>query len=273
MELELWDSVWERVRLHPWKYRKREKAINGIIWHSTRGGQGYRGDVELNAYRNWVVSPHNRVYYSGGDYAGIAHYGIGPQGILECVPPRAFLASWSSWPSDEHTISVEVAQSNNGQEIEDETIAHCVRFALWASVEYGIPLVRVFPKDDWSWSGMAGHEDTVQGKRQGKSDPGESFWSKFIPKLQEAIEMESKVRALEERVSLLERILCLHGGLSVAVVNDNVAVLRGLGVEAKVGETVRLNGDTILQYLDKMENNMWLGLQILQERVNNLGRG
>ena len=84
---------------------------------------------------------------------------------------------------------------------------------------------------------------------------------------------ERRIRALEEKVEALERILCRHGGLSVAVVPDNQAVLRSLGVEARVGEMVRLTGDAILQYLDKMENNMWLGLQILQERVDNLSRG
>ena len=192
-------TVWPQVRAHPWKYRLRTRGISGILWHSTRGGQGYDGATELSAYRNWVISPNNR---NGGapalgiaPYAGIASYGIGPGQILQCVPDD-HIPAWSSWPSDETKLSVEVAQSNRGQAIETATIAECVRFARAAADAYGFPLERRWPDDDNAWTGMAGHEDTVQGRASGKSDPGPEFWEPFMAALAEEGPMSTDERAV-----------------------------------------------------------------------------
>src|SRR5690606_38178062 len=104
------DSVWPWVQPHQWKHMARTAPITGILWHCTRGGQWYDGDIELGAYLNWCKSPNNRVAYAGGDYAGIASVGIGPGRIVECVPDDR-IPRYSSWPSDRTKLSVEVAQS------------------------------------------------------------------------------------------------------------------------------------------------------------------
>lgn len=202
------DSVWDQVRLHPWKYRPRTQPIAGILWHCTRGGQWYDGATELGAFLNWVRSPNNRIPFPGGDYAGIASYGIGPGKIVEVVPPDAFVPAWSSWPSDEGAVSVEVAQSNPGQPIEAATIAECVRFAKYQRDTRGIPLIRAYPTDDRTWTGMAGHEDTVQGQSQGKSDPGPEFWAPFLAALAEEDDMTP-----EERKMLADIHAALTGGM------------------------------------------------------------
>jgi hypothetical protein len=176
------ESIWEQVKPHEWKWRVRPRRIDGILWHCTRGGQWYDGMTELNAYLNWCRSPNNRMGFTGGDYAGIASYGIGPERIVECVPDE-LMPAWSSHPSDLHVISVEVAQSNLGQAIEPETIAACVEFAQEMSARYGFPLERVYPADDRYWTGMAGHEDTKQGMASGKTDPGQAFWEPFLAAL------------------------------------------------------------------------------------------
>ena len=182
------ESVWGTVGQHPWKYRPRTREITGILWHSTRGGQWYDGVTEIGAYRNWVCSPNNRnpgfPEVGIAPYAGIASAGIGPGVIMECVPDN-IIPAWSSWPSDESKLSVEVAQSNNGQPIESETIEGCVRYAKEKAALYNFPLTRVFPTNDAAWVGIAGHEDTQQGKSSGKSDPGEQFWAPFLDALQE----------------------------------------------------------------------------------------
>lgn len=194
------DSVWPQVQAHTWKHQPRQSPITGILWHSTRGGQWYDGDTELGAYLNWVRSPNNRVAFAGGDYAGIASYGIGPGRIVECVPDNV-IPRYSSWPSDATKLSVEVAQSNPGQPIEAETIAECVRFARWASETYGFPLERVWPTNDNNWVGMAGHEDTVQGRASGKSDPGAAFWEPFMEALKGGDDMTPEER--EEHKALV----------------------------------------------------------------------
>ena len=175
MTYPYWRNLWPAVQEHPWKYDSRARVPNAILWHATRGNQGYDGATEMNAFVNWVLSPNNR---TPSGYAGISNVGIGPQGVVLCVPLDR-IPRYSSWPSDDHAISVEVAQSNLGQAIEPATIEHCVRFAEFCRKTYGIPRERVFPANDWEWRGETGHEDTVQGRAQGKTDPGAAFWTPY----------------------------------------------------------------------------------------------
>lgn len=200
------ESIWAQVKPHTWKYRPRTATITGILWHSTRGGQWYDGNTELGAFINWERSPDNKARQNlFPDYGGMASYGIGPNRIVE-VMPDGYIPAWSSHPSDEHVISVEIAQSNLGQTIEPETIATCVVFAKEMSQRYGFPLTRVYPVNDWTWSGMAGHEDTVQGKAQGKSDPGAAFWEPFMAAL------EGDAMTPEERVELDNLKIAIFAG-------------------------------------------------------------
>ena len=235
------DSVWPWVQPHAWKHMQRSAPITGILWHCTRGGQWYDGDTELGAYLNWVRSPNNRVPYAGGDYAGIASFGIGPGRIVECVPDDR-IPRYSSWPSDRTKLSVEVAQSNPGQPIEAETIAECVRFARWASETYEFPLTRVFPANDDNWIGMTGHEDTVQGKASGKSDPGPEFWVPFMAALEE-VSMTPEER--EEHRAL------------VAIMGGRVKLL----------DNAARGNDFILGYSDEQaeQNNLELRLAALEK--------
>lgn len=176
MSYPYYRDLWPQVRMHSWKFAPRTQPIDALLWHATRGGQGYPGTIELDAYCNWAVSPNNR---RPSGYAGIANVGIGPQGVVLCVPLE-MRPTHSSWPSDEHAISIEVAQSDFGQPIEAATIEHCARFAEYCRAQFGIPQLWVFPTNDRQWKGEAGHEDTVQGKSQGKSDPGFAFWHPYI---------------------------------------------------------------------------------------------
>ena len=205
------ETQWPTVRQHPWKYRYRTRTITGILWHTTRGNQGYDGATEIGAYRNWVLSPNNRnpgaIRNGIEPYAGIASVGIGPGVIMECVPD-ILVPAWSSWPSDETKLSVEVAQSNLGQPIDPETIASCVKYARAMANKYDFPLTRVFPTDDDTWTGLAGHEDTLQGKASGKSDPGEAFWVPFMAALNEEESLAAEDIA---RIDRLEKLLAANG--------------------------------------------------------------
>lgn len=200
-------SIWPQVRQHEWKFTRRQRPIAGIIWHATRGNQGYTGKKELSAFVNWAISPNNRNTRSGSPAAGISNYGIGPWEIVEVIPDE-YEARFSSWPADTIALSVEVAQSNKGQVIEPETIAACVQFAREKAAQYGFPLTRVFPASDRTWTGMTGHEDTLQGKAQGKSDPGPEFWGPFMA----ALNQEEPLTPQElERIEDLELALAAGG--------------------------------------------------------------
>jgi len=175
-------SIWGQIQGHTWKWRYRTRAINGIIWHATRGGQNYPGRVETQATINWFISPNNKVVSNGTTYAGMSNYIVGPNIIVEAVPPE-YMPAFSSWPSDEHAISIEVAQSNLGQPIEKETIDACLVLAEELTARYNIPKIRnVYISNDWTWTGHAGHAQTVQGRYQGKTDPDNQFWDQFWPR-------------------------------------------------------------------------------------------
>lgn len=171
-------SIWEQVRLHTWKYQPRNADINGLLWHCTRGGQWYDAVTEQRATINWFTSSGNIIHRPDGNFAGISNYLIGPQ-IVEVIPLE-YVPRWSSWPSDLHSISVEVCQSNLGQPIEPRVIENCKRLSKWAEEKYGIPHIRVLSSlGDSYWTGHIGHEDTMQGKASGKTDPGSAFWDPF----------------------------------------------------------------------------------------------
>ncbi|MBI5949208.1 MAG: N-acetylmuramoyl-L-alanine amidase [Chloroflexi bacterium] len=216
-------SIWDAVRPHAWKYRTRTEPVTGLIWHSTRGGQGYDGRKELQAALNWFRSPNNRIVQAPFEpFAGISHVTIGPDAIVEVVPIDDFIPAWSSHPSDEHAISIEVAQSNSGQAIEPGTIANCRKFAAWAAAEYRFPLGRLAPAgDDWKWSGELGHEDTVQGKAQGKTDPGLAFWNPYL-------QLEDEMTKDEIRALIREELRALHIIDSAANPSVSGATLDGL---------------------------------------------
>lgn len=267
-------SIWGAVQEHTWKWRRRNYAITGIIWHATRGNQGYSEGTELSAALNWFRSPNNRIAYAGGDYAGISNYVIGNGECVEVVPGEQYLAAWSSWPSDEHALSVEVTQSNYRQEISTPTILRCVRFAIEAAQAYNFPLTRVFPSNDWTWTGMTGHADTVQGKLQRKSDPDDKFWVPFLKALEDEVggdmleEVRKRLDGLEARVGRIERILLTNGGITVKATPDNVMILQRAGVPSpQVGRDYTLTGETLLAFLDMMEMNLYLGHQHLQKDV------
>lgn len=83
---------------------------------------------------------------------------------------------------------------------------------------------------------------------------------------------EEDMSALEDRVSLLERIIATNNSgpgyaFKVPVVEDNLPTLQRLGFTVSVGDEVPLAGDKALAYLDLMGNNLYLGLGQTQAQI------
>ncbi len=155
----------------------------GIIWHATRSGIPGRGAAdEYTSTLNWFRSPTNLVRDSGGNpwYGGMAHYVVGGGRVCR-VLPEELVPRFSAGIHDFRAISVEVAQGTNADDYDARDIALCRELAAELSVRYGFPLGRVpfVDANNNGWPGEAGHEDTAQGRRQGKSDPGPRFWSAY----------------------------------------------------------------------------------------------
>jgi len=265
-------SIWPTVRQHQWKWERRSSGqrITGILWHATRGGQWYEGRIEMQAAINWFSSPNNS--FNGGQYAGISNYIVGPGTIVEVVPEDC-VPRWSSWPSDLHAISIEVAQSNLGQVIEKETIDACVELALELEEKYDIPRQRVFPRSDWDWTGHAGHADTVQGKAQGKTDPDDRFWGPFWAALNSGgdavADAKDVIEELKRNKSLRDAFLALlmeEGPIHLAMDPKKKEGWRNtLGVTGSGQDVRQVLGEISRRALGT--NDFERGLEILFKRL------
>lgn len=170
-------SIWDEVKSHAWKWAARMRPPTGIIWHSTRSGRTWTTQQEMASAENWFKSAGNRTSHFSFSYAAISNYLVGNE-IVEVVPETK-MPRYSSWPADRSCISIEVCQANKGDIYPDVVIANCVALASYLEVKYNIPRQRV--EDQEVIRGHIGHEDTIQGKYQGKSDPDAGFWNQFWP--------------------------------------------------------------------------------------------
>lgn len=176
------DDIWPNVEANPWKYRTGRVGIRGIIWHATRSGQAqFSPETEYGATLNWFKSPNNRIEHPQGAYSGMSNYVIGGGRICQAVPDD-LVPAFSAGVHDYHALSVEMAQPLSDIPYDPRDIALARQFAQEKSTEYGFSLGRLTYVDGLNsqWPGEVGHEDTKQGRRSGKSDPGQLFWGAYL---------------------------------------------------------------------------------------------
>lgn len=90
-----------------------------------------------------------------------------------------------------------------------------------------------------------------------------------------ALEAEKEDEMSQEdrdRIARLERIICGHGRISVAVTEKNISRVAPFREGVKVGDVVELGGEEALAHLDLMGNNLYLGLGDTQAKVAKLER-
>lgn len=177
-------SIWGGVSAHGWKYAQRPREVDGIICHFTGSGQPYAADMEYRATINWFLSPNNRVTQDGVTFAGMSSYVVGPRNITEVLPDE-WMPRFSSQASDTHAISIEFARAGLHMPWDPDVIANGAKLIRWIAAKRPIELRRVVGHaSDYTWTGLIGHQDTYQGRAQGKSDPGEDFWPLMLAALQ-----------------------------------------------------------------------------------------
>lgn len=182
--VQITDDLWPIIRTHPWKFKTGRQDVVGILWHATRSGiWGRTAAQEYSSTVNWFVSPNNVVKNAAGQpwYSGMSSYLIGGGKIARAVPEE-LVPTFSAGVHDFRAISVEVGQNNNGVPYDSRDIELCHELAGELSSKYNFALGKLpfVDGNNNGWPGEVGHEDTAQGRSQGKSDPGDQFWFQYL---------------------------------------------------------------------------------------------
>ena len=141
-------------------------AAFGVIIHATRGGRSLNPS-ELEGTLNWFINPVAEVS---------SHWVVGRQGHKV----RVISDNRQAWHAGEHNEThwgIELEQGVESDGFTPEQIAACIDICRGYVQDFGVPPVHAF-------NGFVGHQETPQGMRRGKSDPGALFpWAEFIDAL------------------------------------------------------------------------------------------
>jgi len=122
---------------------------------------------EMEGTLNWFANPASKVS---------AHWVIARDGRAARVIPDNF----SAWHAQEHNVThwgIELEQGVEGDGFTDAQIAKLILVCQGYVEDFGVPAVHAM-------NGFVGHQETAQGRRVGKSDPGVLFpWGEFIAAL------------------------------------------------------------------------------------------
>lgn len=142
--------------------------------HSTRGGQPNRRsldghDLEMSSTTNWFQNLNSRAS---------ANLIVSPREIVRCVSDDSF-----PWDAKEHSAwgpAIELTQSLSTDPYYDAQYRQAAYICREYNQMFGIPMVYI-PDFSNGMKGITGHDNTVQGRRDGKTDPGDEFdWDKFM---------------------------------------------------------------------------------------------
>lgn len=189
----------------------KRPVTGGIVLHSTRGptrpmpGEALAATLEreYGAAVRYMLNPANEVS---------PHFCVGPTRVARMVHDDA--VAWHAREHNQTHLGIEIAQPAYCPEFVafeyDATAEICARWC-W---KYGLAPVHVTDVDR---RGIIGHEDTDQGRRDGKSDPGARWdWDRFIPKVAARLEeLEGAEPAYRMVGEEIRAFLRAHPGLGV----------------------------------------------------------
>ena len=166
-----------------------------VVVHSTRSGQvSFTDAQELQATINWFMSVNSQAS---------AHWVISELERVRMVEDK-----YPAWHAVEHSweaYGIEVCQPTRDRPYKEghyrNLVSVCVPY-----VKAGIPIVHL-PTLKWQdgRKGFVGHEETEQGLRDGKSDPGPPFdWVKFTNMLKAETEDDMALTQAEFNKMFIE---------------------------------------------------------------------
>lgn len=182
----------------PWGVKSmpnRRQVIAGVMIHSTRSGAAGLYD-DGPGTENWGASSANRAKDRNGnplDYGSFWERLIFRDGTrILCTNPDIEYASWTAgygdsgtWAAGMYYIQYEVSQSRIDQPFSAESIDSLAQAVAADSIKYGFPLTRIpfLTQTGTRPKGICTHEDSANGRKLGKTDPGPLFpWPTFLGK-------------------------------------------------------------------------------------------
>lgn len=150
--------------------------VNGstVIIHATRSGISHYAR-ELEATLNWFSRPGNPS----------SNFVIDYDGTIVLVVDPAFRAAHAQEDND-NAWGIEVCQGVESDGFTDKQYEALARVCRGFMADYNVPAIHCVSS---IMPGFIGHEETAQGKRNGKSDPGRLFdWDRFISSLTEPVQ-------------------------------------------------------------------------------------
>ncbi len=163
-------------------YLRRPKIV---VMHSTRSGLDWTDAQELGATVNWFTNPDG----------ASAHWVLSEKERVRVVTDD--LIAWHSTYLNSRSWGIELTQPTIDRPYRD---GHYANAALVGQhyVSLGVaPVWLDYWDGDVSASGFVAHQDTVQGREAGKSDPGPEFDRvRFISSLEDGMPTLDEIKTL-----------------------------------------------------------------------------
>lgn len=158
----------------------------GVVIHATRSGKRWSAEEEMAA----------SVRYLRTSGEASAHVVVGTRETAAVVSDE--LEAWHARPPLNQThLGMEVVQATPDVAFSDWQYAEVARLVVAWSRRWGFPLQRV-----WSQTvpGIIGHEDTENGKSDGKSDPGPLWdWTRLQREIERLTGTNHDIDRLRDR--------------------------------------------------------------------------
>lgn len=231
----------------------RLRPITGVMIHSTRGGRSAGDDGP--GTENWG----NSAYNLGAFWDGLV-FESGQQ-VRGCPDERSRQPLWcagygdnGTWSAQDFYFQLELAQGTIDDPFPHEQLVSAAQWVAELADKHGFIIRRIpylsqvgEPED-----GICSHEDSANGRRLGKSDPGPMFpWDTFI-KLAQSFQNEEEDEEDDDMADELmaARITNLENYIYGLTGQDAVTFSRreaALGVPALKDRVQNLetNGDSV----------------------------
>jgi len=162
----------------------RGKQIAGVMIHATRGGSLNPTHDDGPGTENWALHPENKgAYWDELIFRKDGTRVISTNWDTEFPKWTAGYGSGGTWAASDYYIQIEVSQSHIDQPYHENSIDSLAESVAEKSVKYDFPIVRIPYLEQMGVPprGICTHEDSANGRKLGKSDPGPKFpWGSFL---------------------------------------------------------------------------------------------